>query len=207
MASILDILNTPTGKNLVSKLSSKTSENEEDVTSALGMALPVLLGAMKNNSKSKDGAIDLLKALNSEKHDGSLFERSKELDPDYLSDEGGKIVNHILGDREESISSSLGSTLNMSKDNLSTILKMAAPILLSLLGSQQRKDNVREEGLGELLGSVLGSNSKHDNSFLETLLDRDGDGSVIDDIGAMIIGGGRSGKSGGSILGGFTGGK
>ncbi|GAA4322748.1 DUF937 domain-containing protein [Pontixanthobacter gangjinensis] len=207
MASILDILNTPTGKSLISAASKKTSEKEEDVTAALGMALPVLLGALKNNARSADGASSILEALTSDKHDGSLFERSKNLDPNYLQTEGSKIVKHILGEREENVSTGLSSALNMNQENLSTILKMAAPLLLSILGSQKKKDNVGRDGLGELLGSVLGSNSKHDNSFLETLLDRDGDGSVIDDIGAMILGGGKPGKSDGSILGGFTGGK
>lgn len=84
---------------------------------------------------------------------------------------------------------------------------MAAPILLGILGSQKRKDNVGADGLEDLLGNILGSNAKHDRSFLETILDRDGDGNIIDDIGGMILGGNRSGRSGGSILGGFTGGK
>ena len=207
MASILDLLNTTAGETLINEASKKTSENKESVTSALGMALPVLLGAMRSNSQSNEGAANLYKALSNDKHNGSLLEDPNDFDPDYLHEEGGKIVNHIFGDNEDRISSTLGSSLNMNKDSLSTILKMAAPVLLSLLGSQQRKDKVGQDGLGDLLGSVLGGNSKHDTSFLETLLDRDGDGSVIDDIGSMILGGGKSGKSGDSILGGFTGGK
>ncbi|CAL66441.1 DUF937 domain-containing protein [Christiangramia forsetii] len=207
MASILDILNTPAGEALINKASSKTSEEKDKVTSALGMALPLLLGAMKNNTKSNEGAVSLDKALSSDKHNGSLLDQLENLNSDDLHSEGGKIVNHILGDKEEKISSSLGSALNMDKNSLNAIIKMAAPVLLSLLGSQKRKDNVDQDGLGGLLGSVLGNSSKHDASFLETLLDRDGDGSVIDDIGGMILGGGKSNKSGGSILGGFTGGK
>ncbi|PTX43226.1 uncharacterized protein DUF937 [Christiangramia gaetbulicola] len=207
MASILDILNTPAGEALINGASKKTSEEKEKVTSALGMALPLLLGAMKNNARSKEGAANLNAALNSDKHDGSLLEQLQELDPDYLHTEGDKIVNHILGEKQDNISSNLGSALNMDKDKLSAIIKMAAPLILSILGSQKRKDSVSEDGLTDLLGSVLGSNSKHDTSFLETILDRDGDGSIIDDIGGMILGGGKPDKSDGSILGGFTGGK
>lgn len=207
MASILDILNTPAGEALINGASKKTSEEKGKVTSALGMALPLLLGAMKNNARSKEGAANLNAALNSDKHDGSLLEQLQDLDPDYLHTEGDKIVNHILGEKQDNISSNLGSALNMDKDKLSAIIKMAAPLLLSILGSQKRKDSVSEDGLTDLLGSVLGSNSKHDTSFLETILDRDGDGSIIDDIGGMILGGGKPDKSDGSILGGFTGGK
>ena len=207
MASILDILNTKTGEALINTASSLTSESKEDVISALGMALPVLLGAMKSNSRSTEGAAKLNDALSHDKHDGALLNQLKDVDPDYLQDEGGKIVNHIFGEKENDISSSLGSIINIKPENLSAIIKMAAPILLGLLGSQKRKDNVSANGLEDLLGNVLGSNSKHDSSFLETILDRDGDGNIIDDIGGMILGGNNSGKTGGSILGGFTGGK
>ena len=208
MASILDLLNTQTGEALIQTASSKTSESKESVNSALAMAFPLLLSAMKRNINSEDGAQNLYKALRSDRHDGSLLENSNNLDPDYLNNEGEKIVNHILGaQKKEQIASSLSPALNMNKDNLASIIQMAAPILLSLLGSQQKKDNIGQQGLGDLLGTVMGSNSKHDASFLETLLDRDGDGSIIDDIGGMILGGNKSGKSGGSILGGFTGGK
>ena len=207
MASILDILNTRAGEALIDSASQKTSEKKEDVIAALGMALPLLLGAMKNNSRSSEGAASLNEALSQDKHDGGLFNHLNELDPDRLQNEGGKIINNILGDNQENISSSLSSISNIKPENLSAILKMAAPILLSILGSQKRKDNVGVNGLDDLLGNVLGTNSKHDKSFLETILDRDGDGNIIDDIGGMILGGNRTGKTGGSILGGFTGGK
>lgn len=207
MASILDILNTQIGEKLISTASDRTSEKKEDVISALGMALPLLLGAMKNNSRSSEGAAKLNNALSQDRHDGALFNQLKDLDPDYLQNEGGKIVSHIFGENEEKISSSLGSISNIKPENLTAIIKMAAPILLGILGSQKRKDNVGADGLEDLLGNILGSNAKHDRSFLETILDRDGDGNIIDDIGGMILGGNRSGRSGGSILGGFTGGK
>ncbi|MCH4822983.1 DUF937 domain-containing protein [Gramella lutea] len=207
MASILDILNTQAGQSLINTASNRTSEKKEDVVSALGMALPLLLGAMKNNSKSPEGAAKLNEALSQDKHNGALFNQLNDLDPENLQNEGKKIVSHIFGENEENISSSLSAISNIKPENLSAIIKMAAPILLSILGSQKRKDNVGADGLDDLLGNILGSNSKHDNSFLETILDRDGDGNIIDDIGGMILGGNRSGRSGGSILGGFTGGK
>ncbi|MCP9200302.1 DUF937 domain-containing protein [Gramella sp. GC03-9] len=207
MASILDLLNTQTGEALIKTASDKTTESKETVSAALGMALPLLLSAMKRNLDSEEGAASLHSALKNEKHNGSLLEQSNSLDPDYLQNEGEKIVNHILGaQKKDQLSSALSPALNIKKDDLSAIIQMAAPILLSILGNQQRKDGVGPDGLKDLLGTVLGSNTSHDTSLLESLLDKDGDGSVIDDIGGMILGG-KKDKSGGSILGGFTGGK
>ena len=64
--------------------------------------------------------------------------------------------------------------------------------------------------IGLLLLSVgLGMHSLNWNlqnqSFLESMLDADGDGSVIDDVAGMVLGG-KKGKSGlGGLLGGLFG--
>ncbi len=206
MASILDLLNTQMGEELVKKASSKTSEDKGKVTSALGMALPLILGAMKRNTKDPEGAENLDKALQSEKHNGDVLNNLEEKDAEELTGEGSKILNHVLGSRQSGISKTIAGALNMDETSVNKILEMAAPVIMGLLGQQKRKDNVGASGLSGLLGSVMGSNSSHDQSLVETLLDADGDGSVIDDVAGMVMGG-KKGKKGGSLLGGMLGGK
>jgi hypothetical protein len=206
MASILDLLNTQMGEELVKKASSKTSEDKGKVTSALGMALPLILGAMKRNTKDPEGAENLDKALQSEKHNGDVLNNLEEKDAEELTGEGSKILNHVLGSRQSGISKTIAGALNMDETSVNKILEMAAPVIMGLLGQQKRKDNVDASGLSGLLGSVMGSNSSHDQSLVETLLDADGDGSVIDDVAGMVLGG-KKGKKGGSLLGGMLGGK
>jgi len=206
MASILDLLNTPMGEELVKKASSKTSEDKGKVTSALGMALPLILGAMKRNTTDPEGAENLDKALQSEKHNGDVLNNLEEKDAEELTGEGSKILNHVLGSRQSGISKTIAGALNMDESSVNKILEMAAPVIMGLLGQQKRKDNVGASGLSGLLGSVMGSNSSHDQSLVETLLDADGDGSVIDDVAGMVLGG-KKGKKGGSLLGGMLGGK
>ena len=206
MASILDLLNIQMGEELVKKASSKTSEDKGKVTSALGMALPLILGAMKRNTKDPEGAENLNKALQSEKHNGDVLNNLDEKDAEELTGEGSKILNHVLGSRQSGISKTIAGALNMDETSVNKILEMAAPVIMGLLGQQKRKDNVGASGLSGLLGSVMGSNSSHDQSLVETLLDADGDGSVIDDVAGMVLGG-KKGKKGGSLLGGMLGGK
>lgn len=207
MASILDLLNTEIGEQLLGKASNETSEKKESIAAALSTAMPLILSAMKRNAQKDDGAASLDRALNSDKHNGTLLQNLSDVDSSSLQNEGSKILDHIFGGKQSGINSTLSKTLNMDENSIASILKMAAPIILSILGSQKRKDNVSQGGLTDLIGSVLGNSASNDQSFLETILDRDGDGSVIDDIGGMILGGGNKKKDGGSILGGFTGGK
>ena len=207
MASILDVLNTEIGEQLLGKASNETSEKKESIAAALSTAMPLILSAMKRNAQKDDGAASLDRALNSDKHNGDLLQNLSDVDSSSLQNEGSKILDHIFGGKQSGINSTLSKTLNMDENSIASILKMAAPIILSILGSQKRKENVSQGGLTDLIGSVLGNSASNDQSFLETILDRDGDGSVIDDIGGMILGGGNKKKDGGSILGGFTGGK
>ena len=203
MASILDLLNSQTGKQLINKASNQTSENKQQVSSVLGMALPLLLGAMKKNASDPKGAESLDRALQSEKHNGDVLNNLENENPDALSSEGNKILGHILGSKQGGIAKTIAGALNTDENSVNSILKMAAPVVMGVLGQQKRKDNVGASGLTGLLSSVMGSNNSHDQSLIETLLDADGDGSVIDDVAGMIWGG----KKGGSFLGGMFGGK
>ncbi|WP_026838395.1 DUF937 domain-containing protein [Gillisia sp. JM1] len=205
MASILDLLNTSMGEDFIAKASKSTDENKDNISAALGMALPILLGAMKKNIKTETGAESLNKALNDDKHGDALLSNLKSVKASDMSSEGEKILGHLLGRKQEMITKTIGSTLNMNESSVSSILKMAAPLLMSVLASQKSKENVQSSGLGSLLDSVMGSSGAHDASLIETLLDKEGDGSVIDDVTGMIFG--RNKKGGGGILGGMLGGK
>ncbi|MCF4101733.1 DUF937 domain-containing protein [Gillisia sp. M10.2A] len=205
MASILDLLNTSMGEDFIEKASDSTAENKDNISAAVGMALPILLGAMQKNIKSNSGAESLNKALSDNKHGDSLLNNLKSVNASDMSSEGEKILGHLLGGKQDMVSKTIGSTLNMKESSVSNIIKMAAPLLMSILASQKRKENVQSSGLGSLLDSVMGSSGTHDASLIETLLDKDGDGSVIDDVAGMILGGGK--KGGGGLLGGMLGGK
>lgn len=207
MASILDLLNTSKGEELISKASERTSESKEKVTGVIGMALPLLLGAMKRNINTSKGKKDLNQALNSEQHGEDYLENIGEMDAEEMTEDGGRILDHILGDKQNNIITTIAATMGLKNSTVAEITKMLAPLLMSILATQKRKENVDASGLEELLSSVMGSSGKFDDSLIETLLDKNGDISVINDVKGMILGGGKTGKKDGGILGGMLGGK
>jgi hypothetical protein len=75
------------------------------------------------------------------------------------------------------------------------------------LGKQKRQKDVNTEyGLQDLLGNLMSGNKRNQQkqqSMVEALLDGNGDGSVIDDLAGMVLGGNK--KKGG-LLGGLFGG-
>lgn len=211
MSGILDILNSDLGKSIINGVSNSTGTTSNNTNSVLTMALPVLMKAMEKNASSPEGAKKLMSALDT-KHDGSILDNlgslfSGGIDGQVTAD-GSKILSHVLGNKQQSIETVIGQKAGISSGDVAEILKVAAPILMGILGKQKREKNLQNSSdLTGLLGNFLKSNqTNNEQSFLEKMLDADGDGSVIDDVAGMFLGGNQK-KSGdiGRMLGGFFG--
>lgn len=172
------------------------------------MALPVLTGAMQRNASTPDGAAGLLGAL-SGKHDGSVLDNldgffGGGVDDDVLTD-GSGILGHVLGAKQNNVQNALSKKSGLDSGTISQILTIAAPLLLDYLGKQTKQNKINSQNdLGNLFNGLQSSNSPgQEQSFIESRLDADGDGSVIDDVAGMVLGGGKKKGGLGDLLGGF----
>ncbi|PTX62988.1 uncharacterized protein DUF937 [Kordia periserrulae] len=223
MSGILDLLNSDLGRQIIGGVSNEVGEDQNKTASVLSMALPVLMGAMKRNASSPEGAEGLNRALE-KKHDGSILDNLGSLFGggvnQEVKDDGEKILGHVLGDRKQNVEKAISKQSGMDTSSIANILKVAAPLLMGMLGKQKRQLNVENSsGLGDLLGGLLGGNATaqapQQQSFIESILDGDNDGSVLDDIAGMFFGGNdkkdnnsnNSGGGLGGLLGGLFGGK
>lgn len=210
MAGILDLLNSDLGKTIVSGVSGTTGTDRNKTNSVLTMALPVLMKAMERNAATPEGAQGLMGALNS-KHDGSILDNLGDLFnggvDDSVKNDGDKILNHVLGSKKQGVEQILGQKAGLDTGSVANILKVAAPILMGVLGKQARENNVSSQSdVTGLLGGLLGGNdTSNEQSFLEKILDADGDGSVIDDVAGMVLGGSKKKGGLGGLLGGLFG--
>ncbi|MEP1488591.1 MAG: DUF937 domain-containing protein [Algibacter sp.] len=212
MAGILDLLNSDLGKTIISGVAGQTGQDESKTSGLLTMALPVLMQAMKRNASTPQGAEGLMGALSS-KHDGSILDNlgglfSGGVDSNVM-DEGGKILGHVLGGKQQNVENALSQKSGIDAGSVAQILKVAAPILMGVLGKQSKQQNVsNSSGIEGLLGGLLGGNQpQNEQNFLESILDADGDGSVIDDVAGMVLGGDKKKGGLGGLLGGLFGGK
>ncbi|WP_417213392.1 DUF937 domain-containing protein [Bizionia sp.] len=211
MAGILDLLNSDMGKTIISGVAGQSKQSESKTQDVLTMALPVLMQAMKRNAATPQGAEGLLGALNNSKHDGSILDNLGNLFSggvdDSVTHEGEKILNHVLGSKKANVENAIGARAGIDAGSVAQILKVAAPILMGVLGKQTRAQNVNStSGIEGLLGGLLSGNSKeNEQSFLESILDADGDGSIIDDVAGMVLNSGKKKGGLGGILGGLFG--
>ncbi|OUS00912.1 hypothetical protein A9Q86_09180 [Flavobacteriales bacterium 33_180_T64] len=210
MSGILDLLNSDLGKTIISGVSGSTGTDQNKTSSVLTMALPVLMKAMERNASTPQGAQGLMGAL-SGKHDGSILDNLGSLfgggvDKGVIND-GDKILGHVLGNKKQGVEKILGEKSGLDAGSVANILKVAAPILMGVLGKQAKQNNVSNSNdIGGLLGGLLGGNdAKEEQSFLEKILDADGDGSMIDDVAGMVLGNASKKDGLGGLLGGLFG--
>lgn len=203
-----EILQQLGGSQLVDGISKQVGVSQGQASSVISMALPLLMGAMQKNSQSEQGAQGLLGALQSDKHDGSLLGNvASALSNSGLASQGQGILGHLLGSNENSIAQAISQKTGVSASSATQILKMLAPILMSFLGKKVTDSGVDStSGLTSMLSGVLGGQNA--GNLLTSLLDSNGDGSVLDDVAGMFTGGGDSKKNPlGGLLGGLFGGK
>lgn len=163
------------------------------------MALPMMLGALKSKAGSPEGAENIDKALQDDKHNGSVLDKISSGDLSGLLSEGPGILGHIFGGKQGQIEQAVGATTGMDSSKVSKLLQMAAPVVMGILGSQKRKDHVNSGGLQGLIGSVMGTTSSHDQSLLETFMNADGEG-VVNDVVGKLFGGKDKSKGLGSFF-------
>lgn len=211
MSSILDLLNSDLGKSLIQGAAAKTGQSPDKTSNLLSQAMPVLLGAMQRNAATPQGAASLNKALEDPRHaGGGIMDMLGGLlggaDSSSLVNEGSGILGHVLGAKQPQVENALSQKSGIDSDSVGQILKMAAPVVMGMLSKQKQESNVDQNGIGSLLGGLLGggASSGGDQSFLASILDQNNDGSIIDDVAGMVMGGQKKGGLGG-LLGGLFG--
>ncbi len=186
---ISELLNSSIGQSIVQNVAGKLGMNPNEASSAVKTAIPTILAGMTRNAQSKEGAESLNRAIES-KHDGSLLEdlsgmlqgHSQELQKD-----GDGILGHIFGNKRSVVEKNISQKTGVSNDKISPLLSTLAPIVMAYLSKEKQQSNARAGDLNTLLSNLIGG-SQHSRSgggvmdMITGVLDKDGDGDVMDDL-------------------------
>ncbi len=205
MEGLIDLLQGPMGEQVINGISKQTGRSNDQSSDILAMALPLLVGAMKNNASSPGGASSLLNAITSG-HDGSRLDNldgffGGGVDESDLND-GAGILGHVFGAKQTNVVRALEAKTGADSSTVSTILKIAAPLVMAYLNKQVSANNVNDQnGMDSLLGSLLGGQASQNQNVLNSILDFDGDGSMLDDVAGMMMNNSKSKGGLGGLLG------
>lgn len=194
---LINFVNDQLSGPRLTQLSQQLGLSEQQTQQALPAAVAALTGAMAQNAAQPQGAQQLSNAL-AKDHDGSLLDSLDGFlggaNPGALG-AGASILGHIFGGRQPQVAGNLGRSTGLDPQTMARLLAMLAPIVLAYLGRRQRQQKLDPGALATELGNERRTIETHPQARtgLGALLDRDGDGQVLDDL-ADLAGGFLGGR-------------
>jgi hypothetical protein len=181
MDNLLQTLSSSLDDKTLRQISSTLGADEGQTERAISAALPMLIGALGRNTATPEGAQSLTNAL-ARDHDGSILNNlaGQLTQPSTLQD-GMGILGHILGGKQDAVQTGLSQVSGLDKNSTGQLLMMLAPVLLGALGKVQREENLEPGQVATLLQKER-EKAESNLGGLASLLDMDGDGSVVDDL-------------------------
>lgn len=186
--NVTGILNDALSGDTVSQISQQLGEDEGTTANAIQAALPMLLGALANNSASQTGASSLDNAL--EAHDGSILNDLGSFLGNFSNGPGAGILGHVFGGAQPAAEQQVSQASGLDLGKVAPLLMMLAPIVMGALGRSRQQSGFGAGDLASILGGATQQSAAGSPlmGVLNSVLDRDGDGSAVDDVMGMIGG-------------------
>ncbi len=195
MGNLFDLLHGQMDENVIDQLSNRIggADRAQTATAAQGIVSTLLSGLAKNAS-TPEGAASLNNALERD-HDGGLLSNLMGLIGGQVAPEqsraanGSGILNHILGDRQGGAIDMISKMSGLDSGKTGDLMTTLAPMVMSLLGQQKRQQGLDGEGIAGLLTNSVGQQRDAGNPLMNMatrFLDKDGDGSIMDDVAGMV---------------------
>jgi hypothetical protein len=192
MGTFLEEFMGSIGGDVTSQISGNLGIDQNIVKQVLPQVVPMILGGLKKQKDEHGGQERVDHILNKYGSPDALnnlndlfSSKANEQNPD--PNLGG-----LLGNAGNQAVNMLSNQFKLDSGTVSKLIPMIAPVVLGFLTTKRDSGGAGSSGIS-------------------TLLDQDGDGSILDDVAGFLMGGsGKSGQSGmsnliGNLLGGLFG--
>lgn len=186
MPNLVEEFMSSLGSEVSEKMSSKTNIDKGTIEQLLPAITPMILGGLKKQ-KDERGGQDRVDHILNKYGDPSVLNNLDGLFDQKLNDNStDPNLGGLLGNAGLDATNLLSKNLNADSSVVSKLIPMLAPVVLGFLTKK------RDSGTG--------------SSGLASLLDQDGDGSVLDDVAGLLLGGLGGGSKSSNPLSGLLGG-
>ncbi len=160
-----NLLQSSLSTDALSKMSERSGLDSDSISSVVAKVAPTLLQKANENFKGDSDSAPLVDLINKTNLDDV---EKGELDVDM----GKQILGELTGSKDESLSlaSQVGDSLGIDASSIAKLLPMIAPLAMGALNKQT---------------GGLGGDTSSLTSMLTNFLDKDNDGSVVDDLMGM----------------------
>lgn len=213
---LLKTLSSHIDANTLSQMAKSLGASPQQTQSAIGAALPMMLGGLARNT-TKPGGDTALAAAVDKNHDGTLLGGLGGLlgslgggggggggTGDLLSMaasmlgsapgptsaksvDGAGILGHIFGNKQPAVQDGVSKASGLDKGKVLQLMIMLAPMVMSAIGKNKKDKGLDAGGLaGMLQGASQQSGGGQGGGIFGALFDKDGDGNVADDLAKAV---------------------
>ena len=173
--NITDLLLGKDSSDAVGALARQFGISEAQARDAVSTMAPSLSRGMQHRTKENAGLESLMDALNSGNHKKYLDDPGV-LGREETTKDGNSILGHIFGSKE--VSRNVAKHASQETGLGGTLLKKMLPVVATMvMGALSKK----------MLGGGAAPAKQQSSGILGSLLDSDGDGSIMDDVLGMAF--------------------
>ena len=187
MNAITQIVTQQLGGSAAHTIAQRFGISESTANTAIQMAVPLILTALARNASQPQEAQNLHQAVATD-HDGSILDNVMGYLQNPQSANGAGILGHVFGNQQPAVESNLAQATGMDQSSAGGLLETLAPLVMGSLGKAQQQNGLDASGLSDLLNNQqqeAQANAPGAMGMLSSLLDRDKDGSSMDDLQRM----------------------
>ena len=156
--NLMEMLQNQLGGEVMKQASSFLGESPENTTAAMGAAIPSILGSVINQGSTESGAAGILDMITGGGFDGSMLSNIGSMfsggdATSGLMETGTGLLGSLFGDKLSGIVGTIASLSGISKGSSNSLLSMAAPLVMSMIGKQVIGNGLNASGLMNFLGS------------------------------------------------------
>lgn len=160
-----NLISTLTGllgnSSTVGLVSSMLGEDSSKTQSAITSAVPALLGGLLNKASDAKGASEIFGMLKDGNHDGGILDNVSGLLTSNngfqgLLSSGFPMLKSLFGDKADTVVNGLAHSSGISASSSSSLLSMAAPLLMGAVGKEVKSKGLDATGMMGFLSSQSG---------------------------------------------------
>ena len=165
--------------------------SREQTAAASQPIISALMSGLNKNASSSPSALGSLVSALDRDHDGSVLDDAMGFITGAMTSRnsnmfnGAGILQHVLGAKNTGITNMVGRMTGLDNSKVGKLMLFLAPVVMGALGKARQTNNT--SAIGKLLGQAVqsGGQDKAQMGIIGSLLDRDGDGGVLDDIASI----------------------
>ncbi len=155
-SNLIELFNNTVGEILAKQASGILGESAESTTTGVKFIVPSLLGIMIQKGNTEAGAEELMIYLTENNIDGSILSNVASslqggIETEKLMYQGAGNLRYLLDDKFSPIVDIISGASGLKTSSATSLLKLAAPLVLGIIGKHIREKGLDAKGLKTLL--------------------------------------------------------